>query len=205
MSQHKFTNRLLHESSPYLRQHAHNPVDWYPWGEEALARARELDCPIFLSIGYSACHWCHVMEKESFEDPEVGRLLNDHFISIKVDREERPDLDQIYMTAVQLLTQQGGWPMSMFLTPDLKPFFGGTYFPPDDRYGRPGFKRLLTALAQAWRDQREALVKQANDITSNVQTYLNLEPQQQGTLGPNLLKNAGNTLRRTFDARHGGF
>ncbi len=139
-----FTNHLAHETSPYLRQHAHNPVDWYPWGAEALSRARELDRPIFLSIGYSACHWCHVMEHESFEDPKIGQLLNEHFVSIKVDREERPDLDQIYMTAVQMLTQQGGWPMSVFLTPDLKPFYGGTYFPPDDRYGRPAFEHVLT-------------------------------------------------------------
>src|SRR6202790_103704 len=130
MVQPMFTNHLANETSPYLKQHAHNPVDWYPWSPEALARARELDRPIFLSIGYSACHWCHVMEHESFEDEETARILNDHFISIKVDREERPDLDQIYMMAVQLLTRQGGWPMSMFLTPSLKPFFGGTYFPP---------------------------------------------------------------------------
>src|SRR5438105_11683007 len=133
-----FTNRLARETSPYLRQHAHNPVDWFPWGDEALARAHDLDRPIFLSIGYSACHWCHVMEHESFEDPEVGRVLNEHFVSIKVDREERPDLDQIYMTSLQLLSRQGGgWPLSMFLTPGLKPFYGGTYFPPDDRYGLP--------------------------------------------------------------------
>src|SRR5438132_9181614 len=129
-------NSLLHETSPYLRQHANNPVDWYPWGPEALERSRQLERPIFLSIGYSACHWCHVMEHESFEDPEVARILNEHFVSIKVDREERPDLDQIYMTAlVHVLSPgHGGWPMSMFLTPDLKPFYGGTYFPPDYRY-----------------------------------------------------------------------
>src|SRR5262249_24323318 len=136
------TNHLAPETSPYLLQHVHNPVDWYPWGAEALARAKQLDRPIFLSIGYSPCHWCPVIEHESFEDPEVAQLLNDHFASIKVDREERPALDQIYMTAVQALTGQGGWPMSMFLTPDLTPFYGGTYFPPDDRYGRPGFKRM---------------------------------------------------------------
>src|SRR6516164_849031 len=129
-TQAKFTNRLSLETSPYLRQHAHNPVDWYPWGPEVLERARQLDRPIFLSIGYSACHWCHVMEHESFEDPEIGRLLNDHFVSIKVDREERPDLDQIYMAFVQRATGHGGWPMSVFLTPELQPFFGGTYFPP---------------------------------------------------------------------------
>src|SRR5436853_2349889 len=159
-----FTNHLLHESSPYLRQHAHNPVDWYPCGEEALQRAAALDWPIFLSIGYSACHWCHVMEHESFEDPEVARLLNEHFVSIKVDREERPDLDQIYMTAVQLLTQQGGWPMSVFLTPELKPFFGGTYYPPDNRYGRPSFEQVLRAIIDAWQNRREAVTDTAKEL-----------------------------------------
>src|SRR5947207_3713902 len=155
------TNRLIHETSPYLRQHAGNPVDWHPWGDEALRRARELDRPIFLSIGYSACHWCHVMEHESFEDPEVGRLLNDYFVPIKVDREERPDLDQIYMTAVQLLTRHGGWPMSVFLTPDLKPFYGGTYFPPVERHNLPSFKRLVQYLAEAWRDRPKEVGEQA--------------------------------------------
>src|SRR5947208_1155356 len=168
MSQSTFTNRLAHETSPYLRQHAHNPVDWFPWGDEALRRARDLDRPIFLSVGYSACHWCHVMEHESFEDPEVGRLLNDHFVSIKVDREERPDIDQVYMTAVQLMTGQGGWPMSVFLTPDLKPFYGGTYFPPDDRYGRPSFKRVLTTLSEAWGGRREDLVASAGQLTDHL-------------------------------------
>src|SRR5436189_1107182 len=139
-------NRLAAETSPYLRQHANNPVDWYAWGPEALARARELDRPIFLSVGYSACHWCHVMEHESFESPDIAQILNEHFVSIKVDREERPDLDQIYMTVVQMLTNQGGWTMTVFLTPALQPFYGGTYFPPDDRYGRPGLKRLLQQL-----------------------------------------------------------
>src|ERR671939_1717750 len=157
MSEHKHTNRLIHETSPYLLQHAHNPVDWYPWGPEALERARAEDKPILLSVGYSSCHWCHVMERESFQDPEVARLLNDHFVNIKVDREERPDLDQIYMTAVQMLTGQGGWPMSVFLTPDLKPFYGGTYFPPDDRYAGqpPSFKRLLRALPDARENPRD--------------------------------------------------
>ena len=134
----KHTNRLIDETSPYLLQHAHNPVDWYPWGEEALQRARSEDKPILLSIGYSACHWCHVMERESFENEQIAKLMNDNFINIKVDREERPDLDEIYMSAVQAMTGSGGWPMTMFLTPDLKPFHGGTYFPPTDRYGRPG-------------------------------------------------------------------
>src|SRR3982075_2380365 len=147
------TNRLIHVSSPYLKQNAHNPVDWFPWGAEALALAKQLDRPIFLSIGYSACHWCHVMEHESFEDPAVGTLLSEHFISIKVDREERPDLDQIYMTAVQMLTQHGGWPMSVFLTPDLQPFYGGTYFPPTDVHGRPGFVTIIRAIEDAYRNR----------------------------------------------------
>ena len=198
------TNRLIHESSPYLRQHAHNPVDWYPWGEEALRRARELDRPIFLSIGYSACHWCHVMEHESFEDAEVADILNRHFLSIKVDREERPDLDQIYMAAVQLMTRQGGWPMSMFLTPDLQPFYGGTYFPPDDRYGRPGFKRLLLSLAQAWKDQRQTIHEQAGHVTEHVQAMMRLE-SAGGELGVELLRNAVTVLSRSFDHANGGF
>src|SRR5512147_2468119 len=137
------TNRLSREKSPYLLQHAHNPVDWYAWGEEAFARARTEDKPIFLSIGYSTCHWCHVMEHESFEDERIAALLNQHFVPIKVDREERPDVDRVYMMFVQATTGSGGWPMSVWLAPDLKPFFGGTYFPPDDRYGRPGFMKVL--------------------------------------------------------------
>jgi uncharacterized protein YyaL (SSP411 family) len=200
----QYTNHLSRETSPYLRQHAHNPVDWYPWGEEALAKARQLDRPIFLSIGYSACHWCHVMEHESFEDPEVGQLLNEHFVSIKVDREERPDLDQIYMAAVQLLTRQGGWPMSVFLTPELKPFFGGTYFPPQDHYGRPGFKRLLRHLTQVWAEQRELVEQQAAQLVQGVQSMLRLEPGE-GDLGPGLLRHAGSALSRSFDATYGGF
>src|SRR5579884_3670547 len=200
----QFTNRLAQETSPYLRQHAHNPVDWFPWGDEALARARGLDRPIFLSIGYSACHWCHVMEHESFEDPEVAGLLNEHFVSIKVDREERPDLDQIYMTAVQLLTGQGGWPMSMFLTPDLRPFYGGTYFPPRDAYGRPSFKRLLQALADAWQKQREQINAQAGQVTEHVQKLGELIPVAGG-LDESLIRHAVPALREAFDPVHGGF
>jgi uncharacterized protein YyaL (SSP411 family) len=199
-----FTNRLVHESSPYLRQHAHNPVDWYPWGEEALHRAVTLDRPIFLSVGYSACHWCHVMEHESFEDPEVAEILNEHFVSIKVDREERPDLDQIYMTAVQILTQQGGWPMSVFLTPDLKPFYGGTYFPPDDGYGRPSFKRLLRAIVDAWQNRRDDLVDQAGQITENIQRVARLE-SAPGDLDDSLLRHAAAELERRVDRQYGGF
>ncbi len=148
------SNRLTRESSPYLVAHAHNPVDWYPWGPEALDRAVREDNPIFLSIGYSACHWCHVMERESFENPALAELLNANFVAIKVDREERPDLDQIYMNAVQLMTGRGGWPMSVFLTPDARPFYGGTYWPPSSRHGMPGFDQVLAAVADAWRDRR---------------------------------------------------
>src|SRR5580700_2708716 len=171
MTSQRFTNRLLHESSPYLRQHAHNPVDWYPWGPEALARAKTLDRPIFLSIGYSACHWCHVMEHESFENEEIAGILNEHFVSIKVDREERPDLDQIYMTSVQALSGQGGWPMSVFLTTELKPFTGGTYFPPDDRYGRPGFKRVLLTVVEWWKSRRAEIVQAAGQLTEAIQDH----------------------------------
>src|SRR5436190_13330094 len=200
------TNRLAHESSPYLRQHARNPVDWYPWGSEALERARQLNRPIFLSIGYSACHWCHVMEHESFEDPEVGQLLNDHFVPIKVDREERPDLDQIYMTAVHLMTGHGGWPMSVFLTPDLKPFYGGTYFPPDDRYGGqlPSFKRLLSRLAEMWRDERDQIYKHAGDLTQHLQVLGRVEPGEGG-LSAEVLRKAVGQLGRRFDPHFGGF
>src|SRR5262249_2272629 len=148
------TNRLASEKSPYLLQHAHNPVDWYPWGDEAFEKAAREDRPVFLSIGYSTCHWCHVMERESFENEEIAQLLNENFISIKVDREQRPDVDRIYMLFVQASTGGGGWPMSVFLTPDRKPFFGGTYFPPDSRYGRPGFASILENLARAWRMDR---------------------------------------------------
>jgi uncharacterized protein YyaL (SSP411 family) len=204
MSAPSFTNRLVHETSPYLRQHAHNPVDWYAWGEEALRKARELDRPIFLSIGYSACHWCHVMEHESFEDPEVGKILNDHFISIKVDREERPDLDQIYMTAVQILTQRGGWPMSVFLTPDLKPFYGGTYFPPTDRHGLPSFKGLLLQIAQLWKEKREGINESAGHLTDHLRAALHLDPGKH-LLNDTVLKQAGQQLGRRFDPTYGGF
>jgi hypothetical protein len=203
-------NRLIHETSPYLQQHARNPVDWYPWGPEALQRAKELERPIFLSIGYSACHWCHVMEHESFEDPEIAQILKQHFISIKVDREERPDLDQIYMTSVQILTQlttgyaQGGWPMSVFLTPDLQPFYGGTYFPPDDRYGRPGFRRILLALADMWRNRRDELVQQGTQIARYIGEASRLGPSDKAP-GPDLLERAVHALRRSFDRTYGGF
>ena len=199
-------NHLAAETSPYLLQHAHNPVDWYPWGPEALQRARDLDRPIFLSIGYSACHWCHVMERESFEDEDTARLLNDNFISIKVDREERPDLDQVYMMAVQLMTGSGGWPMSVFLTPDLRPFFGGTYFPPDDRYGSrmPSFKRLLSELARLWQEERPRIYEHAGTLTDHLQVAGQLQPGE-GTLDEDVLRRAAVHLQQRFDPLHGGF
>ena len=160
------TNRLAQEKSPYLLQHAHNPVDWYPWGEEAFAKARRENKPIFLSIGYSTCHWCHVMAHESFENEEVAAIMNREFVNIKVDREERPDVDRVYMTFVQATTGGGGWPMSVWLTPDLQPFVGGTYFPPEDRYGQPGFKKVLERIAAAWKQDHEKIVDQSSKIIS---------------------------------------
>ena len=198
-------NRLAGETSPYLLQHAHNPVDWYPWGEEALARARAEDKPIFLSIGYSACHWCHVMERESFEDEDVAALLNRDFVSIKVDREERPDLDHIYMTAVQMLTGSGGWPMTVFLAPDQRPFFGGTYFPPDNRYGRIGFKVLLERVATLWADKRADIMKSAEEIVRAISAHAAARPPAQGSLHGKLVAQAADQLKQTFDARWGGF
>jgi hypothetical protein len=197
-------NRLANESSLYLRQHANNPVHWYPWGPEAIQRARDLDRPIFLSIGYSACHWCHVMEHESFEDESIARILNEHFVSIKVDREERPDLDTIYMTALQAMTHEGGgWPLSVWLTPDLHPFYAGTYFPPTSRYGRPGFANVLNAIAEAWRTRRKDIAEQSAEVVR----FLNEQQQAGGAgeLGPDLLQNARVVLQRIFDSRHGGF
>jgi len=199
-------NRLIHETSPYLLQHAHNPVDWYPWGPEALERARREDKPILLSIGYSACHWCHVMERESFEDEETARLMNEHFVCIKVDREERPDLDAIYMEAVQAMTRHGGWPMTVFLLPDGTPFYGGTYFPPTPHYGMPSFKQVLLAVASAYRSQREQVERSA----AQLRELLCQQPQLGGMPGPDaltpaILEQAEHVLAQTFDETHGGF
>jgi len=220
------TNRLAKETSPYLLQHQANPVDWYPWGAEAIAKAKQEDKPIFLSIGYSACHWCHVMEHESFENEPIAKYLNEHFVSVKVDREERPDLDQIYMNAVQIMTGRGGWPMSVFLTPDLKPFYGGTYWPPTAKMGMPGFEQILAAVVDAWQNRREMAIKQAEELTGYLQHI-----EEQGDDEPasgaakvlplslregpgegipaekakQLLDNAARTLGRAFDGRHGGF
>src|SRR5579862_2201735 len=164
-------NRLIHQKSPYLLQHAHNPVDWYPWGDEAFAKARTEDKPIFLSVGYSTCHWCHVMEHESFENEAVASVLNQYFVPIKVDREERPDIDRIYMLFVQATTGSGGWPMSVWLTPEGKPFFGGTYFPPDNRYGRPGFRMVLESLAKAWTSDRSRINQTSAQVIHQLQQH----------------------------------
>jgi uncharacterized protein YyaL (SSP411 family) len=197
-------NRLADATSPYLLQHAENPVEWYPWGPEALARARAEDRPIFLSIGYSACHWCHVMEHESFENDQIARLMNAHFVCIKVDREERPDLDQIYMNAVQMMTGRGGWPMSVFLTPELKPFYGGTYWPPQSRLGMPGFDQVLLAVADAWQNRRGQAIEQAETLTQHLQIAATPQPGQ-AELGPELSEHAALALARSFDPTHGGF
>ena len=201
----KHTNRLIHETSPYLLQHAHNPVDWYPWGEEALTRAKQEQKPILLSIGYSACHWCHVMERESFENEDIAAIMNQLFINIKVDREERPDLDEIYMNAVQMMTRQGGWPMTVFLTPDLKPFYGGTYYPPTDRYGRPGFPKVMEAVAEAFNDKNAQVLEQADQLTVQLNRISNVVDPHEHELTEQLMDNAFQHYRSQFDSQYGGF
>jgi uncharacterized protein YyaL (SSP411 family) len=200
----RFTNRLANETSPYLLQHAHNPVDWWPWGPEALTRAKLLDRPVFLSIGYAACHWCHVMERESFEDEATAEFLNDHFIAIKVDREERPDLDQVYMGAVQALTGGGGWPMSVFLTPDGRPFYGGTYFPNEPRHGLPSFRQLLEGIDLAWKTQRPELEQTGAQLVQTLVENQRL-PAVQSAPTPELIDTAVASIERTFDATTGGW
>jgi len=197
-------NRLAGETSPYLLQHARNPVDWFPWGPEALARARAEDRPIFLSIGYSACHWCHVMERESFENDSIAALMNERFVNIKVDREERPDLDNLYMAAVQAMTGHGGWPMSVFLTPDLEPFYGGTYYPPTDSRGMPGFPRVLLSVERAWKERRSEIATAAADMTDQLRASGEI-PASAGELGFVLLDDAARTLGRMYEPIHGGF
>jgi len=199
-------NRLINETSPYLLQHAHNPVDWYPWSKEALARAKAENKPIFLSIGYAACHWCHVMAHESFEDLDIAAIMNEHFVNIKVDREERPDLDEIYMEAVVAMTGRGGWPMSVFLTPEGVPFYGGTYFPPADRYGMPSFKRVLVSVAQAYRQQRAEIESSGEQFKLYIGRSMPLEPRVDSpSLSAETLDLAFGGLARSFDAAHGGF
>jgi uncharacterized protein YyaL (SSP411 family) len=197
-------NRLARETSPYLLQHADNPVDWYPWGDEAFQQARSEDKPVLLSIGYSACHWCHVMEHESFENEEIAGLMNDNFICIKVDREERPDLDQIYMAAVQAMASGGGWPLTVFLTPDARPFFGGTYFPPEDRQGLPGFPRVLKAIAEAYRTRRETIDNTTNEIAKLLYD-MTRAPTGGESLAERILKDAFANLVQGRDTRNGGF
>jgi len=203
-AQPQHTNRLAHEKSPYLLQHAHNPVDWYPWGEEAFAKARRENKPIFLSVGYSTCHWCHVMAHESFESEEVAVIMNREFVNIKVDREERPDVDRVYMTFVQATTGGGGWPMSVWLTPDLKPFVGGTYFPPEDRYGQPGFKKVLERIAAAWKENHDKIVEQGGKIVvalREAQSAAGIE----GKIDAAILDAAYQQIERSYDPKEGGF
>jgi uncharacterized protein YyaL (SSP411 family) len=199
------TNRLAREKSPYLLQHAHNPVDWYPWGEEAFARARAEGKPIFLSIGYSTCHWCHVMERESFESESVAQFLNEHFVSIKVDREERPDVDKIYMTFVQGTTGSGGWPLNVFLTPDRKPFFGGTYFPPEDRHGRGSFLSVLQQIRKVWQERHGEVASSADEIHARLEAAAASAAPSNLLLTADVLRRAGATFKDAYDPRHGGF
>ena len=204
MEQAEFTNHLINESSPYLLQHAHNPVDWYPWGEEAFAKARKENKPVLLSIGYSACHWCHVMAHESFEDEDIAKLMNDLFVNIKVDREERPDLDQIYMNAVQMMTHHGGWPMTVFLTPDGVPFYGGTYFPPQDRYNMPGFPRVLISVAEAYRDRPEEIAETGTSLVNELRR-LSEQVRSGNPVEKELLDAAYAAMVKSYDAVNGGF
>jgi uncharacterized protein YyaL (SSP411 family) len=200
---HKYTNSLINETSPYLLQHAHNPVGWYTWSSEAFERAKKEDKPIFLSIGYSTCHWCHVMEHESFENERIAKIMNEHFVSIKVDREQRPDVDEIYMKAVQIMTGSGGWPLSVFLTPDGKPFYGGTYFPPSDLYGRPGFERVLLSITNAWKNKRQELVESAGKLSEFLAGPTS--PDEREELSAEMLKAGFNHFQDIFDGTNGGF
>jgi uncharacterized protein len=202
---HQFTNSLAKEKSPYLLQHAHNPVDWFAWNETAFAMAHSENKPIFLSIGYSTCHWCHVMERESFEDEKVGKFLGEHFVSIKVDREERPDVDKIYMTFVQSTTGSGGWPLNVFLTPDLKPFFGGTYFPPDARYGRPSFLQLLEQIANLWRERKMEIAASADELHARLELVTARDAKENSPLTPAVLRHALEQFKAAYDSTNGGF
>jgi hypothetical protein len=204
MSEEPAANRLAGETSPYLLQHAHNPVDWYPWGEEALERAKREDKPVLLSIGYAACHWCHVMEEESFEDPETAGLMNERFVSIKVDREERPDVDAIYMDAVQAMTGGGGWPLTAFLTPKGEPFYAGTYFPNEDRHGLPAFRKILAAISDAWENRRDESITHGRRVVNAIARAGTMSASPD-PLSDDVLRRAFDVLRRSFDHRWGGF
>ncbi len=201
----RYTNRLIHEKSPYLLLHAHNPVDWYPWGEEAFAKARRENKPIFLSVGYYTCHWCHVMNRESYSNPEIAALLNRWFVPIKVDREERPDVDAVYMSFIEATTSSGGWPMNVFLTPDLKPFFGGTYLTPEDRYGRPGLRTILPRIAEMWSKERDQVARSANQITQELQKTITPPTGAGETLSPAVLDKTYEQIKQGYDAKYGGF
>jgi uncharacterized protein YyaL (SSP411 family) len=201
----KHANRLSREKSPYLLQHAHNPVDWFAWNDEAFEKARRENKPIFLSVGYSTCHWCHVMERESFEDEKIGKFLAEHFVSIKVDREERPDVDNIYMTFVQSTTGSGGWPMNIFLTPELKPFFGGTYFPPDARHGRPSFLQLLQQIAMLWQERKSEIAASADEIHARLESVMTSSVGAGFSLSADVLKNAAEIFKSSYDSTNGGF
>jgi len=202
---HRHTNRLASEKSPYLLQHAHNPVNWFAWGEEAFEKARRENKPVFLSIGYSTCHWCHVMERESFESEELARFLNEHFVSIKVDREERPDVDKIYMTFVQAMTGSGGWPLNVFLTPERKPFFGGTYWPPESKYGRPSFLQVLQQIAQAWQTKTNDIQNSAQKLHEQLAEMTAREATNHSVIGKAALQNAGLQLQHGYDSANGGW
>jgi uncharacterized protein YyaL (SSP411 family) len=200
----KFTNRLIDETSPYLLQHAHNPVEWYAWGDEAFDKARAEDKPVLVSIGYSACHWCHVMEHESFEDEATARVMNENFVNIKVDMEERPDVDQIYMAFVQMTTGRGGWPMTVFITPDKLPFFGGTYFPPEPRYGMPSFQQILLSVSDAWTHRREEILNSTTDILGELRR-LGIGDAAGSSITPEISDAAFQSFDRSFDSTNGGF
>ena len=200
-------NRLAKESSPYLLQHAHNPVDWFPWGDEAIQKSRDEDKPILVSIGYSACHWCHVMERESFEDPETAEIMNRLFVNIKIDREERPDLDQIYMDAVQAIAGNGGWPLNVFLTPEGKPFYGGTYFPPVNMHNRPSWKSVLQSISIAFREKRKEIVEQAENLTNHIagSVFGAQVPTGEQTFNKDDIQAMQEQLMKTADRTNGGF
>ncbi len=198
-------NKLSNATSPYLLQHAHNPVDWFQWGDEALTKARAENKPIFLSIGYAACHWCHVMAHESFEDPEVAAFMNEHFVNIKVDREERPDIDAIYMQATVAMTGSGGWPMSVFLTPDLKPFYAGTYFPPVPRYNMPSFRDVLAGIARSWREERDEITRVGGQVSDHLQQALSSTQGSDRSLTPESLEAATKVMLDSYDWTYGGW
>ncbi|HWI90800.1 MAG TPA: thioredoxin domain-containing protein [Flavisolibacter sp.] len=204
---HSYTNRLIHETSPYLLQHAYNPVDWYPWGEEAFEKAKKEGKPVLVSIGYAACHWCHVMERESFENPEVASIMNEHFVNIKVDREERPDVDHIYMDAVQAITGSGGWPLNVFLTPDRKPFYGGTYFPPQKAFNRPSWKDILFFVADAFKNRKDEVFEQAQNLTDHLQSSnsFGIAPSKEDVFEPSKIDEAFSNIMKTSDKEWGGF